>query len=361
MTNSFSHLEILIGAALQQQSLPSADRNIDDIVFQIDHEKERILTTIHDQENIEVYVQNRQHQLVRLIDLMLASCPVIAMDSVYKNIYHLLLFMLQYLETYFAAYMDEDCKIPYNYLLKVQFDLSAELRNLELEFDISEADTKLRGLLTAPFYKLISVRNQHYFYSYYDIVYLRRLMAQLLKTPYTSWDEGLLSFDFNDPDYVNFMIEMIRSEFIDIPDAGHKKHTLLEWQRVIRQVAVIPGMCYKKLHPSVKEQLLCWITEEISGENKERGVIDPWKDFRIPTTFTVLQLGRFIGMLLEAGIIQSENKKELALFISIFFVTPQRDYISPASIRRSFYNKDVDLSESMRNILSELINISKKQ
>lgn len=265
MRKLFSHLEILISNALQQQSLPVDDRDIDDIVDCINKEKQRILTTVYYKEGLEAYIPARQHQLVRLIDQMLEAFPLAAMDHTYKNIYHSLIELLHFLERNFAAYMDEDCKVPFIYLLNTQMHLSDEIRALEMELACSEIfEATFREILIAPFYKLLSAQDPQCFYSYYDIVYLARLLKQLLQTPEEEWRELLVYFDFNDPAYVAYLKVRIKSEIIDIPSDNMKRETLFTWQKVLNQAAFYPGMHYNKLHKSLRKQLHSWISEELS-------------------------------------------------------------------------------------------------
>lgn len=367
MSKPFSHLESLISNALQQQSLPLNDRDIDDIVIRINKEKQRILTTVYDEQDMEAYIPARQHQLVRLIDQMLDACPVIAMDHTYKNIYRSLMELLQFLERNFAAYMDEDCKVPFIYLLNAQIHLSADIKDLEMELACNENfDAAFAAILITPFYKLLSAQHPQSFYSYYHIVYLRRLLNQLLQTPHEEWRELLVYFDFNDPVYVAYLKVQIKSEIIDMPADNIKRETLFAWQKALNQAAVYPGMHYNKLHRSLRKQLDSWISEELSWLDKNEmndmqfANMDLWKDYKVHTNLTVPQFGRFIGLLLEEKIILNENKKELAIFFTLFFTSMQSEHIAPGNLRNSFYDTNAQLVKSLDIILKNLQKLNGK-
>ena len=173
-------------------------------------------------------------------------------------------------------------------------------------------------------------------------------------------------YNFNDPDVLIYLTGKIRKQIDEMPSVNTKKDILLRLQRNIHRIPANPGMYFMKLQKPLKQQFLLWLSQELSWlesfENRhyQPGELDKWIDYKVITSLTVEQLGRFIGLLHEKGIIHCENKQELALFISIFFSTPQRDYIAPESIRRAFYNKDADLAKSLRDIFIELVNISRQ-
>jgi len=91
------------------------------------------------------------------------------------------------------------------------------------------------------------------------------------------------------------------------------------------------------------------------------GELDLWKDFKVQTNLSVPQLGRLIGLLLEQGIILNSNKKELALFFSVFFTSVQTDYIAAGNLRISFYDKSISLARSLHVLLKKLMAVLSQQ
>jgi hypothetical protein len=241
------------------------------------------------------------------------------------------------------------------------------MNRLLFKFDCYEVDEEFRELIAAPFHQLLSVEDQEAVYSYYDIVYLKRLMDELLRSPYEDWTELLQTFDFNDPDYVKYLIASIKAEVTVLPDISLKRELLFLWQKIYDQAPASPGMHYKRLHKPLRKQLQSWIADELSWLEKceineaEATHLEPWEDYKIDTGFTVPQLGRFIGLLLEKKIILNENKTELALFFATFFTSIQNDHITPGSLRNSFYDKRADLAKSLDEILEELQKLNKNE
>ena len=360
-----SYLEILVHEAIEQHHYPSDQQDLDFTVTEIEKEKKLLIKSLNDEENLEAYVQARQRQFVRLIDLLSGYCNK---HEVYMNIFKSLGELLNYLERHFARYMDENCKVPFPYLLMTQEHMQKEFHEIEKSFLTNKIDFDLSEIVLSPFHELMAVEDNDFLYSYQEIIYLRRLYQELNKEIKTDEEliELLLYYNFNDPDVLIYLTGKIRKQIDEMPSVNTKKDILLMLQRNIHRIPANPGMYFRKLHKPLKQQFLLWLSQELSWlesfENRhyEPGELDIWKDFKVLTSLTVEQLGRFVGLLQEKGIITNENKKQLALFISIFFSTPQRDGISPENVRKSFYNKNEDLSKSLRDILIELINISRK-
>jgi hypothetical protein len=360
-----SYLEILVHEAITQHHYPSDQQDLDATVIEIENEKTLLITSLNDEENLEVYVKARQRQLVRLIDLMSGYC---AKQDVYMNIYNSLGELLNYLERHYACYLDENCKIPFPYLLITQELMMKDINEIENALSANDVDPELYEMLLHPFHKLIAVEDNDFLYSYQEIVYLTKLYQELREEIQTDEEliELLLYYNFNDPDVFVYLTGKIRKQMDEMPSVNTKKDILLMLQRNTHRIPANPGMYFRKLQQPLKKQFLRWLSRELSwldsfeDRHFEPGEMDVWKDHKVMTGLTVEQLGRFFGLLQEKGIIQTENKQELALFISTFFSTAQRDYIAPDSIRRSFYNKDADLAKSLRDIFIELINISRQ-
>jgi hypothetical protein len=361
--NSISYLEILVYQALEQQYLPPDQQVFDFIVIEIDNEKERLLKSLNNEKDLEGYVQTRQRQLVRLIDLMSVYCTK---NDVYMNIYKSLGELLNLLERDFARYLDEHCKVPFPYLLIMQELIMQDIETVESTLAVNGIDAELFELALRPFYQLLSIEDNDFFYSYHEIVYLQQLYLQL-KT-FVATDEELqdllLNNNFNDPEYFRYLTGKIRSQIDEMPTINIKKDAVLVLLRDISQEPANPGLYFKKLHKSLNEQLLSWLSEELSYLKEceisvhQPGELDFWKDYKVLTNLTVAQLGRFIGLLLEEGVILNSNKTELALFFSFFFTSGKHDYIAAGSIRKCFYDKSLPLAESLRTLFRKLITLS---
>lgn len=359
-------LDLIIYAALEQQFLPLDQQNFDALVIEVDQEKERILKALEVTNDVEQYIQTRQRQLVRLIDLMSLHCTK---QDVYMYIYKSLRELLNFLERDFACYLDENCKVPFPYLLMTQELVMKEVETIEHGFSATGIDPELSELVLRPFYDLLAIEDHDFLYSYHEIFYLKNLYQQLNRKIETEEElqELLMRYNFNDPEYFMYLTDQIRGELNEMPSVNTKKDMVMLLIRDVDQLPVDPGMCLDKLRKSLKQQLLSWLSKELSYLEKFEanvvapGELDLWKDFKVQTNLSVPQLGRLIGLLLEQGIILNSNKKELALFFSVFFTSVQTDYIAAGSLRISFYDKSISLARSLHVLLKKLIAVLSQQ
>jgi hypothetical protein len=365
-----SHFETLVHAALQQQVLPMDQQNIDAIVFELTREGQLMLDALGrctDEKEVAYYVKSRQYQLVRLMNLMMETN-----DDISKHIFSTLGELLTFLERDFPHYLDEDCPVPNVYLLMIRDTFMKEIE--VVSNSMMNVDQQLRDLVMRPYRVFLLEGGGDVYFSYHEVMYLKTLLQELYELvtePVLNEDLQLLllQFDFNDPDYFGYLIEIVQQNLEEGATVKAKKDKIFWFQKYFDQVSVHPGMYLKKLHNPLKVQLQSWLSAELRYLNSYEdlmaggylpGELDIWKDFKVQTTLSVHQLGRLVGLMLTSGIILNENKTELATFFSVFFTSTQRDVITVNSVRNSFYNKSIELAKSIRDILTKLLNLSRE-
>jgi hypothetical protein len=364
---NMSRFETLVHAALQQQFLPIDQQDIDAIIFELNGEKQRMLEDVHsytDEKTVEYYVRTRQHQLVRLMDLVMETN-----DDISKHIFKSLGELLNFLEKDFPRYLDEDCQLPGIYM-----EMGREILIDEIElisFRMGNLDEQLKSIVMKP-YRIFLLDGVQI--SYHEMFYLQKLLHELYEvlTETVSIEDVqlvLLQFDFNDPEYFSYFIEILRQNIDEAVSIKDKKEKIFLFQKYFNQITVHPGMYLKKLHKPLKEQLESWLSAELGFLENYEGLLSDgylpaeqeiWKDFKVHTTLSVPQLGRLVGLLLMSGIILNKNKKELASFFSVFFTSPKSDIVTMDHVRNSFYDKSIGLANSIRDILAKLINLSRE-
>lgn len=364
---NMSRFETLVHAALQQQFLPIDQQDIDAIIFELNGEKQRMLEAIHsytDEKTVEYYVRTRQHQLVRLMDLIME-----ANDDISKHIFKSLGELLNFLEKDFSRYLDEDCLLPEIYMQIARETLMDEIELVS--FRMGNLDEQLKSIVMKP-YRIFLLDGAQV--SYHEMFYLQKLLHELYEqlTETVSIEDVqlvLLQFDFNDPEYFNYFIEILRQNIDEAISIKDKKEKIFLFRKYFNQITVHPGMYLKKLHKPLKEQLESWLAAELSFLENYEGLLsngylpaemEIWKDFKVRTSLSVSQLGRLVGLLLTSGFILNNNKTVLAQFFSVFFTSIESEDPTTRSVRNAFYDKSAGLANSVRDILVKLINLSRE-
>ena len=145
---------------------------------------------------------------------------------------------------------------------------------------------------------------------------------------------------------------------------------LSRYLKKYNQVNEYPDVILYPLQKSIKDQISTWILEEIehleryqkSTLNNAQRVTNPQStDFKLQTDLSVAQLGYFIRVLFETGVIKNKNQREVIRFFAHQFKTKQTDVISWESLRTRFYNVEEGTKDSIREVAINMLNqINKK-
>lgn len=120
--------------------------------------------------------------------------------------------------------------------------------------------------------------------------------------------------------------------------------------------------------PSIKEQIINWIEEEIQYLQKKISLKTSQTDsititenkIKFLTIFSVAQLSYFFGLLVKVGIIKHGNQRDIFRFIAENFKTNTTDKISADSINSKYYNVEAAAKNTVREKIIELLNFTKQ-
>ena len=124
---------------------------------------------------------------------------------------------------------------------------------------------------------------------------------------------------------------------------------------------------YDQKLPSIKEQIINWLEEEIQylhkiaklETNQIQSVVYMDDKVKFLTVFSVAQLSCFFGLLLKSDIIKHSNHRDIFRFIAENFKTNSTDKISLDSISSKYYNIESNTKNSVREKIIELLNLAK--
>lgn len=108
--------------------------------------------------------------------------------------------------------------------------------------------------------------------------------------------------------------------------------------------------------PTIKEQVVCWIEEEIEYLSKkiklDANLLFSAKNndtkIKIQTSLSVAQLSYFFSLLIQSGILKHKNQTDLFRFIADNFKTNITDQISADSIKSKYYNVESTTKNATR-------------
>jgi|GEM_PF-3198118 len=394
-----SFFEKFINVDLQQASTERKhpdEQFYTQAVKDIINEKSKILECtgkhlydLRKEKQIGWFIQQNQRHLVILMDQVATGLPAESLvDDVmpkgkntwlnlYKIIYLHLAELLAYLERKFERYLDINCKVPPSYLLKAQAKFREDVALLKAGFLSSGVDEQLQNVVFMPFLQLTKNNHIGSLITYRQLHYLTEMNKRLFQLLDASGEQAvfpqklhdlLLFINFNNVHYFEYWCIMTTAELTTFPTFREKLERLMFLQKKISQATQKPSFVYNSQRPPLQHKMQSWLAEEIvyhkeinatSGGAHLPEELSRWKDFKVQTVFSVSQIGHILKLLLDSGIYVNKNRAEVLDFFSYFFTSVKQDRISSNSLRNNFYTDSAAVSESVRTILTQLINLSK--
>jgi hypothetical protein len=120
--------------------------------------------------------------------------------------------------------------------------------------------------------------------------------------------------------------------------------------------------------PEIKVQICNWLEEEIEFFNRKRNLVESNKEIikpieaknKILIGLSVAQLGYFVNILMQTGIIKHSNQRDVFRMIADNFKTNGTDNISIDSLSSKFYNVETSTKNVIKDKIIELLNLTKK-
>jgi len=276
---------------------------------------------------------------------------------------------LNYLEVSFYKYLEPSLEIPYQRRLWFVHQKKERCRLLTAMLNASDIPGQLNEIIYTPLYKIIGndLSGFNYQQRAYHTVFIKVLFKLLSKDAISIKEvyAVLISLEFN-----TFKIFFyIRDEYFvkKVKQAyGIQKkisvlHSLL---KEIKVTSITSPTKYNTNLPSLKEQLLIWIREEIvslqrTEENKSLALakdkateytVNSKKELKI----SVSEISLFTRLLYEQGLLEG-SKKTFFEFLSNTFKTHKTKAISPESLSNRYYSIPESTKISVRKMLRGML------
>ncbi|MEO6230413.1 MAG: hypothetical protein ABJB11_13660 [Ferruginibacter sp.] len=327
------------------------------------------------EENAAAYViQQYQLSIINLlddvseydksIDTLLQHAPAAAASviRVYTHLDKSLRSLLAFLEKNFRRYFNLDERIPGSYKLMMQAEFRVAVKSLIKKYKALELPPDFIQMMLHPFQKFI---NSERLTTYRELLYLKTLHEKLkglipysIKATEQTIIDELFFLNYNHHSFVSYYLSKISAQIKQATDANEQLGLLAWWLKSVSQAGMQPTVAYKLKQPSVKEQAIGWLADEMNFLEKKQQLAfylqpqtgDAAKPpFNLLTALSVKQVALLIRILFDTGMIKSANQTEMLNNMATVLKTERKEIISPQNLRAKYYNID----EPTKNILKE--------
>lgn len=331
--------------------------------------------TIEDERHLERYIQYHQQVIIQFLDhqaVLLDENPDDPAKEHYKMCQQYLDLLLRFIERHFAKYFDQDAKAPRSYILNARKQSKENMARLKKLLRQANADAKIIELLL---YALSKIADKTCLEctTYRKVMYANQVQKEIYallarRTSSQDIDEELrllmYYLNFNSVKAFAHHTQYINETLNTLETRTEKIEKLFHFLKRINQCQVKPGIRYNPNAPSLKDQLSGYVIEEIEYLEKLQHLNHiPTKPnetfiqgFQLRMDISVSQLALLIKVFVEIRLIQNKSVTELLKFLSKFTVTKKSESISYESFRAKFYNVEYGTKESVKLLLSRMMN-----
>ena len=358
--------------------------------YNLKSEIDRIKATIKEsvfafknEHETEHFVQKCQNEIESLCFQLLRLFPDGFKKCIYKKpkdfsneeILHFVMVSLEnmalFIEQYYFNFINKKACIPYRSELLNHPNLKDKITFVSSVFLLSKLHPDLLLILQNYLDRFrvfnlnekISYEELKYFNLFIDEFYLR------IKSPIVA-DENmiidiLVQLNFNSLELFNYKTDKIYSEIENIQDPKEKVDKLLYYSKLYNQNPIKSQIAFDQGLPAINVQVTNWLEEEnnyLLKQNsfeqlKQTDITSDKKSIsKINTVLSVGQLSYLFKLMMDTGIINHPNQKDLFRFISDNFQTSKANNISISSINSKYYVVDETTKESLKALLIEMIN-----
>ncbi len=356
-------------------------KNENDKIKKINKEK---VFKFKSKERIEQYIHKKQYALENLAHRLIKEINPVNSSDIYqfsnnydkvdclKITYIYLEKLLRFIEKEYRNYLNVNIQIPYRSILVKEFEITDKLKEVKSRLLGSNINDQLLKLAYEPLLKIATINIQEKL-TYYEFNYCTEFILTLYKqiTFENSSEEAikecLFDLNFNSTQFFDNLTDGILIELSKQENNIQKIDILYRLLKNYNQKQTRNFIKYNEKLPSIKEQIISWIEEEIEylskkmklDANQFTNVANNEDKIKFLTGLSVAQLSYFFALLIETGIIKHKNQADIFRFISENFKTENTSKISTDSIKTKYYNIETTTKIAIREKIIELLNLTK--
>ena len=350
---------------------------------QVASAQERMVAYVHgtaSPKKVRKYVQDHQKDLLTYASQVLhyldeeqshlyTRSDEYTLPDVYKLIFLSLEELIDYLEQQFVRYLDPAAPVPHHHQVVYASRLVPQWQTLEAKLRTLPISEALVALLQEAFVAVQQLPARQAtpepLRYYGQLLQSLEAFAAQDKPTEEALVAALFRINFNYLGFVTWFADQIQDRLASCVTAEERLPTLFYYRKFCKQLPVDTSLSYQPAQPSVREQALVWINEEIAyqqevGEVPEATSKEPLP--RIKTNLSVPELSLLIRALFEVeAFVNQKEKAHVYRHFSRIFDSVEKEDISYNTLRNSQYRPDphtvVSLKEkviAMMNFLNSL-------
>jgi hypothetical protein len=173
----------------------------------------------------------------------------------------------------------------------------------------------------------------------------------------------LLSANFNEPTFFNRSTAFLVRKLSECQTQAERIEQICLQLKMIAQLPTQPGLAYDSSQPSIKEQLLDWLTQELIFEERKNGVVsiastkghEATSEFKLLLDLSVAQFALLLKTLIDTSVVQNKNLSDVLRFFAQSVKTKRSENVSYESLRIKYYNPEESTKEMIKLILSNCL------
>ena len=325
----------------------------------IESQLNRLIKQINPETNNELYVFSNRYDE--------SDC----LKTIYYNLEKLLVFI----EKEYNSYLDVNIRVPHRTILMNEYAINPKLNFVRDSIMALEINPELLKILSEPLVKLstINIQQQITYYQFnYASEYISELAELLQESPngVTEVDlcKWLLELNMNSFRFFDYKTNLIQVELNECESDKERLEFLYKKLKKFNQHRIKIKKSFIDNLPEIKVQICNWIEEEIEFINhklnlegrNEKSIKTIEVKSKILIGLSVAQLSYFINILMQTGIINHTNQRDVFRLFAENFRTKATDNISIDSLSSKFYNVETTTKNAIKEKIIELLNFTKK-
>jgi hypothetical protein len=336
--------------------------------------------------SMELYFRQHQVGLTNLADITFSYLqlngpesiylitPTASMLDFYQEMARIPEALLHCIEINFSEYFDMDMKIPdakrWLMIPEILHTLKLEKKESK-ETEVPEDLIKITCSVMEDF--LIPEKN----INYHELAYLKGFQRGIHyfserkdKIPGDEQKCQLLVFlNFNSLQFLNFFTQQFKEKEKSCTTNTERIVYYYLQLKIISQLPMKPGLIFNTGLPSIKDQIISWIYDEINYLEKEEQLLpylptempmEQMREEKVQTSLSVSQLSLAVKLLMDTKVISHHNSTEVMRMVARNFRTERRDTISEASLRNKSYSYDSGTVDKMKEVIKGFMNMMRE-
>lgn len=370
---------VQVGQFHCEQTMERADLECLKIKTQL---KGQVFTT-SSQEEIEIVVRQYHSSLIMLHDYALSENHLVFtnkhLESTLKHVLSKIDELISFIESRFLKFLNQEDQVPQSHFSHTQAEIREKLPFLKEKLDKLPLAPELIDIIINRLHRFSSDEKQIFSVTFKNILYKKELVKNLceldIESPteleYTALDRLLIYLNYNSKTYIRNLRSRITkgiNQAVTVPD---KIDQLSLSFKVFNQILRRSEVILNPMFPDIHQVMSNWFTEEIAYLERKMHLLvnvpNGKSTENVPSSeasasnskllciLSIDQIALGLRALDDLRILKAKSKSQVFNTIVPFLSTPNKDELSPGSMRSKSYSPEERDKEIMVETLEKMI------